>query len=188
VSPDAAHADTPMLLLRARAGDTGAFASLVRTHQSSVFSIGYRMLGRRDAAEDLAQDVFLQLYRKLDSIESLEHLGFWLRRVAANLAIDWLRRLPYSATRPLDDSTDIPVQLQEDDPLMSRELARLLGELAPAARAVMVLRYQEDRDVAEIATALEMPVNTVKSHIKRSLTALRGKLVGAQLITAEELP
>ena len=64
------------------------------------------MLNRRDAAEDLAQDVFLQLYRKLDSIESLEHLGFWLRRVAANLAIDWLRRAPYSATQPLDENGD----------------------------------------------------------------------------------
>jgi DNA-directed RNA polymerase specialized sigma24 family protein len=51
-----------------------------------------------------------------------------------------------------------------------------------------VLRYQEDRDVAEIAAALDMPVNTVKSHIKRSLTALRGKMIGAQLITAEEMP
>ncbi len=49
----------------------------------------------------------------------------------------------------------------------------------------MVLRYQEDRDVAEIAAALDMPANTVKSHIKRSLTALRGKMIGAQLITAE---
>ena len=67
-----------------------------------MYSIGYRMLHRRDLAEDLAQDVFLQLYRKLESIESLEHLGFWLRRVAANLAIDWLRRAPYSATQPLD--------------------------------------------------------------------------------------
>jgi DNA-directed RNA polymerase specialized sigma24 family protein len=51
----------------------------------------------------------------------------------------------------------------------------------------MVLRYQEDCDVAEIATALAMPVNTVKSHIKRSLTALRGKVIGARLITAEEI-
>jgi DNA-directed RNA polymerase specialized sigma24 family protein len=51
----------------------------------------------------------------------------------------------------------------------------------------MVLRYQEDRDVAEIAIALDMPVNTVKSHIKRSLTALRSRMIGAKLITAEEL-
>jgi RNA polymerase sigma-70 factor, ECF subfamily len=176
------------LLLQARAGDRSAFASLVRAHQGSVFSIGLRMLSRRDAAEDLAQDVFLQLYRKLDTIESVEHLGFWLRRVAANLAIDWLRRAPLSATQPLEESAEPAAQEPESDLLMSRELARLLGELAPHPRAVMLLRYQEDRDIAEIATMLDMPVNTVKSHIKRSLTALRGRMIGARLIDCEELP
>jgi RNA polymerase sigma-70 factor, ECF subfamily len=176
------------LLLQARAGDRDAFASLVRAHQGSVFSIGLRMLNRRDAAEDLAQDVFLQLYRKLESIESVEHLGFWLRRVAANLAIDWLRRAPYSSTQPIDEVPEAAVHEPESDLLMSRQLARLLGELAPHPRAVMLLRYQEDRDIAEIAAMLDMPVNTVKSHIKRSLTALRGRMIGARLIDCEELP
>ena len=185
---DAAQKQDSTLLARARAGEAAAFEQLVRRHQASVFSIGYRMLNRRDAAEDLAQDVFLQLYRKLDDIESVEHLGYWLRRVAANLAIDWLRRTSYTRTAPLEDGVEVPVHEAEQDPLMDRELIRLLGELPPAARAVMVLRYQEDRDVAEIATALDMPVNTVKSHIKRSLTAMRGKMIGAQLVTAEELP
>ena len=184
---EAAHADTDSLLRRARDGDATAFAGIVRWHQSSVFSIGYRMLGRRDAAEDLAQDVFLQLYRKLDSIESFEHLGFWLRRVAANLAIDRLRRVPYTTTYTLDAVVEPDAPEKTEDHLMTRALTRLLGELPPGPRAVMVLRYQEDRDVAEIAAALDMPVNTVKSHIKRSLTALRGKLVGTQLITAENL-
>ncbi len=188
VNFEPAHADPDSALHRARRGDTAAFADIVRRHQATVFSIGYRMLGRRDAAEDLAQDVFLQLYRKLDSIESLEHLGFWLRRVASNLAIDWLRRVSYSSSQPLDADVELPAPENDEDPLMTRALSGLLGELAPAARAVMVLRYQEDRDVAEIATALEMPVNTVKSHIKRSLTALRGKLVGAHLIADEERP
>lgn len=176
------------LLMQARAGDRRAFAELVKAHQGSVFSIGLRMLARRDAAEDLAQDVFLQLYRKLDSIESLQHLGFWLRRVAANLAIDWLRRAPYSATQPLDEGTEVIAPEADSDPLMTRELTRLLGELPPHPRAVMLLRYQEDRDVAEIAAMLDMPVNTVKSHIKRSLTALRGRMIGAKLIDCEEVP
>jgi RNA polymerase sigma-70 factor, ECF subfamily len=176
------------LLIQARAGDRNAFASLVRAHQGSVFSIGLRMLNRRDAAEDLAQDVFLQLYRKLESIESAEHLGFWLRRVAANLAIDRLRRTPYSSTQSLDESAEVAAHEPEGDLLMSRELTRLLGELAPHPRAVMLLRYQEDRDIVEIAAMLDMPVNTVKSHIKRSLTALRGRMIGARLIDCEELP
>src|SRR3954468_12580418 len=126
------------LLVRARGGDAAAFAELVRAHQGSVFSIGYRMLNRRDAAEDLAQDVFLQLYRKLDHIESLEHLGFWLRRVAAtlaidwlrrspaNLAIDWLRRLPHMGTQPLEAGAEIAAPQREEDPFMSRELDKLL--------------------------------------------------------------
>jgi len=181
VSLNAAQPEMPALLARARGGDTQAFASLVRTHQGSVFSIGLRMLQRRDLAEDLAQDVFLQLYRKLDSIESLEHMGFWLRRVASNLAIDRLRRMPYTAAQP-DPEREIPSEDRPEDPLMSRELMRLLGELPPAPRAVMVLRYQEDRDLAEIATLLDMPVNTVKSHIKRSLTTLRSRMIGARLV------
>ena len=173
------------LLTQARAGDAEAFASLVRAHQGPVFSIGLRMLNRRDAAEDLAQDVFLQLYRKLGDIESLEHLGFWLRRVAANLAIDWLRRLPYTSTQPLDEDAPIAAQEQPLDPLMDRQLARLLDELSPPARAVMLLRYQEDLDLAEIGAMLDMPVNTVKSHIKRSLTTLRSRMIGARLVDCE---
>ena len=173
------------LLTQARAGDADAFASLVRAHQGPVFSIGLRMLNRRDAAEDLAQDVFLQLYRKLGDIESLEHLGFWLRRVAANLAIDWLRRLPYTSTQPLDEDAPIAAQEKPLDPLMDRQLARLLDELSPPARAVMLLRYQEDLDLTEIGAMLDMPVNTVKSHIKRSLTTLRSRMIGARLVDCE---
>jgi RNA polymerase sigma-70 factor (ECF subfamily) len=173
------------LLTQARAGDAQAFAALVRAHQGSVFSIGLRMLNRRDAAEDLAQDVFLQLYRKLDGIESLEHLGFWLRRVAANLAIDWLRRLPYTNTQPLEESEHVAAQDVPQDMLLQRELQKLMNELSPQARAVMLLRYQEDHDLADIGAMLDMPVNTVKSHIKRSLTTLRSRMIGAKLV--EEL-
>jgi RNA polymerase sigma-70 factor (ECF subfamily) len=173
------------LLTQARAGDRQAFAALVRAHQGSVFSIGLRMLNRRDAAEDLAQDVFLQLYRRLGDIESLEHLGFWLRRVAANLAIDWLRRLPYTRTQPLEEGEHVAAEDSPQDSLMQRELRRLMDDLSPQARAVMLLRYQEDHDLADIGAMLDMPVNTVKSHIKRSLTTLRSRMIGARLVDCE---
>ena len=181
----AAQALPHSLLAQARAGDTEAFAALVRAHQGSVFSIGLRMLNRRDAAEDLAQDVFLQLYRKLDGIESLDHLAFWLRRVAANLAIDWLRRVPYTRTEPLEDGDQVAAPEAPQDMLMQRELGKLLDELSPQARAVMLLRYQEDHDLADIGAMLDMPVNTVKSHIKRSLTTLRSRMIGARLVDLE---
>jgi RNA polymerase sigma-70 factor (ECF subfamily) len=105
--------------------------------------------------------------------------------VASNLAIDRLRRLPYAGTQPLDDDMQVPAQENAQDPLMDREVQRLLNELSPPARAVMLLRYQEDRDLAEIGATLEMPVNTVKSHIKRSLTTLRSRMIGAKLVDCE---
>ena len=76
------------LLTRASAGEASAFAALVRRYQRTVYSIALRMLNDRHRAEDLAQEVFLQLYRSLATIGSDAHLAFWLRKVAVNRAID----------------------------------------------------------------------------------------------------
>ena len=75
-------------------GITGEFREIVEAHQSRVFSIAYRVLGDRGTAEEVAQDVFLELYRALDEIASDEHLIAWLRRVAVHRATDALRRRP----------------------------------------------------------------------------------------------
>jgi RNA polymerase sigma-70 factor, ECF subfamily len=68
------------------------FAALVREHQAMVFSLAYHFLGERAAAEELAQDVFLRLFRHLGKLQSPEHVVFWLRRVTANRCIDEARR------------------------------------------------------------------------------------------------
>lgn len=164
------------LLARAISGDAIAFGTLVRRHQRSVYSLALRMLADRHQAEDLAQEVFLQLYCSLGSVESEEHLGFWLRRVTMHRAIDRLRREPKHLTSPLVDAELVAGEAPDADPILERRLRGLLGELAPAARAVVVLRYQEDLDPVEIARTLKMPVNTVKSHLKRSLAQLRAAL------------
>jgi RNA polymerase sigma-70 factor (ECF subfamily) len=177
-------------LVAARAGDARAFAVLVQRHQRTVYSLALRMLRRPDLAEDLAQDVFLQLYRKLTDIESPSHLGYWLRRVTSNLAIDRLRSAPARAAVPLEEHLEpaaLDAATENADPAFGREVLRVLDDLPPAPRAVMLLRYQEDCDVADIAATLDMPLNTVKSHLKRSLTALRAKLLGVQRIDCEEL-
>ena len=164
------------LLERASAGDTAAFAALVRRHQRSVYSLSLRMLADRFQAEDLAQEVFLQLYRSIRSVESETHLGFWLRRVTVNRAIDRLRREPPLSQAALSEADGLAAEPSEIDPILERRLRALLRELAPAARAVVLLRYQEDLDPTEIARTLKMPLNTVKSHLKRSLAALRERL------------
>jgi len=164
------------LLERASAGDTAAFAALVRRHQRSVYSLSLRMLADRFQAEDLAQEVFLQLHRSIRSVESETHLAFWLRRVTVNRAIDRLRREPPLSQAALSEADGLAAEPSEIDPILERRLRALLRELAPAARAVVLLRYQEDLDPTEIARTLKMPLNTVKSHLKRSLAALRERL------------
>jgi RNA polymerase sigma-70 factor (ECF subfamily) len=174
-------------LARARAGDVAAFETLVKLHQRTVHGLALRMLGARDAADDLAQEVFLQLHLNLTSIESGAHLAFWLRRVVTHRAIDRLRSRPQFAMTSIDDEPEIVDTRTTDDPMLQRRLHELMSELPASARAVMLLRYQEDLDPLEIARILKMPINTVKSHLKRSLAALRERLHSKMHSSCEEL-
>lgn len=140
------------------------------------------MLSDRHRAEDLAQEVFLQLYRTLDAIGSDTHLAFWLRKVAMNRAIDRMRQESRHDNEPLTETVTVVDETAEDDPLLHRHMAHLVAQLPPAARAVVVLRYQEDLDPTDIASTLDMPINTVKSHLKRSLTLLRARVQGTAIV------
>lgn len=169
-------------LTRASAGESAAFAALVRRYQRTVYSIALRMLSDRHRAEDLAQEVFLQLYRSLDGIGSDTHLAFWLRKVAVNRAIDRIRQEARYDNEPLTEAAIVADEIGAADPLLQRRMAELVAQLPPAARAVVVLRYQEDLDPVDIASTLDMPINTVKSHLKRSLTLLRARVLGAAIV------
>jgi len=166
--------DTPGALARAQAGDHDAFAELVERHEAMVFSLAFHSCGDRARAEELAQDVFLQLYRSLEGIESDAHLLFWLRQVTTRRCIDQARRIRLKPVS-LED-----VELRSDDkhtdPLLDRRLRDLIQQLPDAQRAVVTLRYQEDLDPSEICRIVGLPVNTVKSHLHRALQALRRKL------------
>ncbi len=170
------------LLSRALLGDGAAFRELVVSHQGAVYSLALRMLSDRHLAEDLSQEVFVQLHRNLASIESLAHLTYWLRKVTMNRAIDRLRREPRYQTASLDEALAIAAESQDGDPLLQRRLRALIADLPPDARAVVLLRYQEDLDPVEIGRTLQMPVNTVKSHLKRSLAVLRERIQESAVI------
>lgn len=176
------------LLLRARAADRTAFAQLVRNHQRAVYSLALRMLSDRQAAEDLAQEVFLQLHRNLSCLQSGAHLMFWLRKVTMNRAIDRLRRQPRYELTSLEEAALLPSETTDPDPLLERRLAMLVERLPPAPRAVILLRYQEDLEPTAIAQTLGMSINTVKSHLKRSLALLREHLSRCGDLVPEEHP
>ena len=171
-----AMAEESEALRCAQAGATRAFRDLVRRHQAAVYSLALRLLGVREDAQELAQDVFLQLHRSLASISSPSHLHFWLRRVVCHRAIDRLRARSGPADLPLEAAGSLEAPGSAADPLLERALKGLVGQLPPVPRAVVLLRYQEDWDPPQIARALGLPLNTVKSHLRRSLVALRARL------------
>jgi RNA polymerase sigma-70 factor (ECF subfamily) len=163
------------------------FEKLIDQHQSMVFSIAWRMTGDRGLAEEIAQDVFLELDRNLAKMESADHCCFWLRRVTMNRATDALRRRKVRGM-------DLWVEMEEGmgvaaheragherlagmggtGPLSAR-LEQLLSALPEAQRAALLLRYQEDLTPDEIAATLQAPLATVKSHLQRGLKLLRAR-------------
>lgn len=153
-----------------------SFHDVLRANQGMVFSIAYHFLRERTAAEEVAQDVFLQLYRSFDELQSGAHATFWLRRVTSNRCIDYVRKRKVQATVSLEDTAEPSTSAETGDPMLNRRLRALIGSLPETPRLVMVLRYQEDLMPEEIARTLDMPVRTVKSHLQRSLAMLRDKI------------
>ena len=141
-----------------------------------VFSLALRFVRDRAGAEELAQDVFLQLYRQLSRIESPAHATWWLRRAVCHRSIDEVRKRKLRPRVGLESAPEPADKPATPDLLLQDRLRKLVGLLPEKARMVVLLRYQEDLDPSEIAETLAMPVSTVKSHLHRSLTLLRGKL------------
>lgn len=152
------------------------FEQLVDEHQSMVFSLALRITGDAGLAEEIAQDVFLEMDRHLHTIDSPAHALFWLRRVAVHRSTDALRR---RRVRRVDDWIEIDDHHHAtcEDPAspLGTRIEMLLATLPAPQRAALVLRYQEDMTPEEIAAALDAPLATVKSHLQRGLKLLRAK-------------
>jgi RNA polymerase sigma-70 factor, ECF subfamily len=152
------------------------FTEMLRANQSMVFSLAYHFLRDRGAAEEVAQDVFLRLYREIGHIETAKHATFWLRKVTSRRCIDYARKRGVQSEVSLEATGELSRAEQPGDPLLTRRLRQLIATLPEKPRMVMVLRYQEDLTPEEISALLEMPVRTVKSHLHRSLAILREKI------------
>ncbi len=161
-------------LERAILGDNLAFAEIVKGNQSMVFSIAQHYLRNRSLAEELAQDIFLQLYRDLARIKSADHLVYWLRRVTVNRCIDHGRRMKFEPG--LDDAPEPSVAPHLADPFLDERLRDSVAALPEKWRMMVILRYQEEMDLGEISKLMDVPLNTVKSGLQRALAELRKKL------------
>lgn len=153
-----------------------SFGVAVEMHKAMVYSIAWHLLHDRAAADELAQDVFLKLHQHWTGIQSAEHLLFWLRRTTTHRAIDAARKRKAQAETSLDESDEPTVLEQVHDSMLSSYLARMVGTLPEKQRVAVVLRYQEDMEIEEIAKVLDLNASTVKTHIARGLEMLREKV------------
>jgi RNA polymerase sigma-70 factor, ECF subfamily len=140
-----------------------------------VYSILWHFLHDRSLAEELAQDVFLELHRSWGSIKSPAHLVSWLRRVTTHRAIDHVRKRKARPETPLEETAEPTVLERLHDSFLSRYLERMVASLPPPQRMLLILRYQEDMDWEEIAEMLNIKVSTAKTQATRALELLRSK-------------
>jgi RNA polymerase sigma-70 factor (ECF subfamily) len=158
--------------------EPGEFRRLIESHQRMVFSLALRVTGEYGAAEEVAQDVFLELHRGGDKLESEDHVRFWLRRVTVHRATDALRRKARQPEASAEEWMEERYVQDNSEGLNAAVvvlLEELLRTLPEQMRVVIVLRYQEDMLPDEIAKLLGQPVATVKSNLQRGLQLLRRK-------------
>ena len=162
---------------RARAGDTAAFAALVRRHQDRVFGFILRMLDARDEAMELTQDVFVKAWQALPRWRPDARFSTWLLQIARNAALDQLRRRRLIQFAPLDDGMDVADTAPGPEArYASRQrqalLENALQQIAAEHREILLLREIEDLSYAELAAVLGIAEGTVKSRLARARAAL----------------
>ena len=154
----------PLLVGLARGGDRDAFAELVRRRQSSVRNLMRRCCGDRELADDLAQQVFLKMWLSLRKLKNTVAFGAWLKRVAVTVWLQHLRR--NDALRGASELTETDQPVRPAGTGVGMDLDYALAQLPDPARLCVVLSYHEGMSHREIAELTELPLGTVKSHIR----------------------
>ena len=184
MSADGSSAPPPAtdeIIERCLNGDQSAWESIVRMYRRKVFNVAYKFVGRHDQAEDLTQDVFLKLYKSLDTFDRRANFQTWLISVSRNLCIDHyraVRKERETINRDVDPADFAPVSTdpRADTQLEQRDRVRLLRQaldkLAPTLRTAVMLRDIQELTYQEIADRLHLPEGTVKSRINRGRTEL----------------
>lgn len=168
------------------------FDQVIHDHQQMVFRTLARLTGRRDSLDDLAQDVFLRLFRALPSFRGEALVSTYLYRITVNVAQDeWKRRRKLDRTHislsqptgPDDDSSFTledrlphsgPNALEQlEDHEFQQSVERHLMQLSEVERTVLVLYHQEERSYDQIAASLRLPLGTVRTHLHRGRKKLK---------------
>lgn len=172
-------------------GNQFAYKQLMKKYHDAIFNLIYRFVHTKEQVEDLTQETFVKAFASLKNFNEEYAFSTWLYKIATNGSIDYIRK------RKLDTfSIDKPVALEESDyhfelpdttyqpdkTIMQRQRTTLIDEainhLPEKYRRVIILRHTEERDYAEIAKMLKLPIGTVKAHIFRARELLNKYLRG----------
>jgi RNA polymerase sigma-70 factor (ECF subfamily) len=176
--------DLEILLQRCRSRDDLAWEALVRLYQGRVYGIAVHYVGSPEEARDVAQEIFVRVYRHLDRCADAEHFLPWLIRIARNACVDHLRRRkarPPASDVPAEDvmlASDAPTPEDEWSAASRRQMVhtaiQTLGELS---REMILLREIQGLSLDEIARTLDIPIGTVKSRCNRARLELAAKVI-----------
>jgi RNA polymerase sigma-70 factor (ECF subfamily) len=163
---------------RAQGGDEAAFRHLVERHGDRAYALALRIVRSASDAEEVAQDAFVRAWHALPRFRGDSTFSSWLYRIVARRAFDRTAVLKGRRAREanIETAEGLPAVAAGPDPEVrerSRRLERLLEDLPEVPRTVVTLYYYQDRSVEEVARILQMPENTVKTHLSRARAALR---------------
>ncbi len=159
-------------------GDGGAFADLVRRHETRVYNLAFRLLGNAEDAREASQEAFLTCVRKLRGFRGDSQFGTWLYRVTSNASYDLLRRRKRTPT-PVEELPETETLHDEAEGAAGAiDVQRALTKVPEEFRLVLVMHDVQGMPYEDIAEAVGVPVGTVKSRLHRGRVAL-GRLLGA---------
>jgi RNA polymerase sigma-70 factor (ECF subfamily) len=172
----ARHAEEAAWIRGARAGDPDAFRRLVDRYRDLAYEVALRIVRSPEEAEEIAQDAFVRAWRALPGFREEARFSTWLYRIVTRRALDVAGSARVRAARfaaELDPET-LPGPAAPAPALTdARRLDRILAGLEPVRRAIVTLYYLRERTVDEVAEIVEMPANTVKTHLHRARAELR---------------
>jgi len=174
LAPVSAARSERALIQAARRGDPGAVEDLYRRHWRPAYRAAFLVTRDAHAAEDIAQEAFLQAIRVLDRFDRARPFAPWLHRIVTNRALDWARA--HALRRPVEAAGELAAPAARSE--LSDDVAEAIGRLAPDQRAVIVLRYLLEHTPGEIAEMLDLPRGTVNSRLRRALDELAGEVTG----------
>jgi RNA polymerase sigma-70 factor (ECF subfamily) len=189
-------ADTD-LISRAAGGDSSAFQALVERHRSMVYRVAYQFAGNHHDAEDIAQEVFIKVYRSLDRFRQDAQLTSWMYRIVMNACIDHRRRQRPAVAAPFGEEAEqrmLNTPEERPDPeerAYAGELGQVLeseiGRLPNGQRVVFVMRHHQGMKLSEIAEALGLAEGTVKRQLHAAVHRLRQALTQANVTAGERV-